>query len=184
MNTTTMKAISLDVSAATDKQLVEFYNEHSGSNKLIDAFSSREEAETRVSELITAHNELAGGASKGKKASKKKAPAKKFKPKGGVTTNAGKGAKAKPAAKKAPAKKGEKKAAKASTGEGRLYAGKFIFRVAKENPRRAGTHGHRSWELIRDGMSYDSYIEAGGRNRDLRHDVILGRLRVADKPKK
>lgn len=51
------------------------------------------------------------------------------------------------------------------------FTGKRIIKLVKENPRRAGTHGHKSFELIEDGMTYEKYKEKGGRNNDLQWDI-------------
>lgn len=56
------------------------------------------------------------------------------------------------------------------------YAGKFLYRLRKKNPRRAGTHSHAIWNKMRDGMTYDAYIEIGGKNVDLQYEVKHGRI--------
>jgi hypothetical protein len=50
-------------------------------------------------------------------------------------------------------------------------AGKKIYKLAKGNPRREGTHGWKSYNLVHDGMSFEEYIEAGGRATDLQWDL-------------
>lgn len=85
--------------------------------------------------------------------------------------------------KKAP-KKAAKKSAKKAAAEGKRgrtsqFAGKKITKVSKENPRREGTHGHKSFSLITSGMTYESYIEKGGRRNDLEFDVKKGYVKVA-----
>ena len=52
-------------------------------------------------------------------------------------------------------------------------AGKHIYPLVKGNPRREGGHGHRSMGIILDkpGLSYEAYIEAGGRPQDLQWDL-------------
>lgn len=147
--------INIDVKNATSAELVKFYNDNSGSSNPIKKFKDRATAESRVTELIEASNELFKGSSK-------------------------------PSVAKKAAKAEKKSKAKAEGKEetrGRKFAGegKKIFKVGefkKTNPRREGTHGHTSWEAIKDGMTYEDYIEAGGRNRDLRHDVLAGRLEL------
>jgi hypothetical protein len=87
------------------------------------------------------------------------------------------------------AKKGRKRAAKTTTrkaasdngertGRPSAFAGKVIRKVATENPRREGTHGYNSWELIKNGMSYEKYIEAGGRRQDLAWDLERGYVKL------
>lgn len=79
-------------------------------------------------------------------------------------------------------KKTTKKAAAEKKGTGGRtseFAGKKITKLAKENPRREGTHGHKSFSLIKTGMTYEQYISAGGRRQDLASDVAKGHLKVA-----
>ena len=58
------------------------------------------------------------------------------------------------------------------------FAGKRIFKLRKANPRREGTHGYRSWELLYDGMTYEEYLKAGGRRNDLQWDLDRNRVEV------
>jgi DNA-binding MarR family transcriptional regulator len=53
-------------------------------------------------------------------------------------------------------------------------AGQKIYKLVQENPRRVGTHGHKSFALIKDGMTYEAYKAAGGRNNDLSWDIDHG----------
>jgi hypothetical protein len=48
--------------------------------------------------------------------------------------------------------------------------------VGTGNPRRAGSHGHRSLQIIIDnpGLTVDDYREKGGRLNDLRWDIEHG----------
>lgn len=64
-----------------------------------------------------------------------------------------------------------KKEAKAKGGS--QFSGKAIHLLVKDNPRKAGTHGHRSFEIVQKqpGITYEAYIAAGGRNNDLRWDI-------------
>lgn len=50
-------------------------------------------------------------------------------------------------------------------------SGKKLYKLVDKNPRREGTHGWKSFNLIKDGMSYEDYKAAGGRNNDLAWDV-------------
>jgi hypothetical protein len=61
------------------------------------------------------------------------------------------------------------------------FRGKFLYKLVDKNPRREGTWGYRSWELIQDGMSYEAYKAAGGRNNDLQWDIDRKRIEVVDK---
>jgi len=67
---------------------------------------------------------------------------------------------------------------KGGQGKKSQYAGKKIYKKVKDNPRREGTHGHRSWELIKNGMTYEEYISAGGRNNDFTWDLARDRIEV------
>lgn len=85
-------------------------------------------------------------------------------------------------AKKSAAKKSvSKKAAKREGGPGRtsMYSTKRIIKLVKTNPRREDTHGYNSWELLRKGMTYEQYIEAGGRRVDLAWDILKGNVKLA-----
>lgn len=62
-----------------------------------------------------------------------------------------------------------------------LKEGYTLHKVEKMNPRREGTHGHASWEALRSGMTYLEAIDAGARNRDLRWDILHGRIEIRDK---
>ena len=59
------------------------------------------------------------------------------------------------------------------------FSGKKITRLVKDNPRRNGTHGFKSFALIKSGMSYEDYLKAGGRRQDLAWDVKHRFVRVA-----
>jgi DNA-binding MarR family transcriptional regulator len=58
--------------------------------------------------------------------------------------------------------------------------GKKLYRIAKTNPRREGTWGYKSFELIKDGMTFEAYKAAGGRNNDLAWDIAHGFVEVRD----
>ena len=135
------KKIELDVKNATSKELVDFYNQHSGSTKVLAKFKDRATAEKRVSDLITAHNELVGTSSK-KSAAKKEAKASS-------SSEESSGRRGRPSS----------------------YSGKKLYPLVKDNPRREGTCGYKSFALITKGMTYEDFIAAGGRSRDLDWDV-------------
>jgi hypothetical protein len=59
------------------------------------------------------------------------------------------------------------------------FAGGTLTKQQKENPRREGTHGYNSYALIRDGMKYETFIEKGGRLKDLAWDVAKGYVVVS-----
>lgn len=132
-------------------ELVKWYNENSGS-KPIKKFADKATAIARCKALAQAVKELTStepAPKKGKAAKAEKAP---------------KAAKAE-VAPKADGEKGRKSS----------FAGKKIYRLHKDgNPRRPGSFGYRSFALIKDGMSYEDYLAAGGRNTDLTWDVKHG----------
>lgn len=55
------------------------------------------------------------------------------------------------------------------------FAGKTLIGKKDVNPRRPGSHGFKSYEIIREagakGISYEDYIARGGRGNDLRWDI-------------
>jgi hypothetical protein len=46
-----------------------------------------------------------------------------------------------------------------------------IYRIVKKNPRKEGTHGWNSFNLIKDGMTVSDYLSKGGRKNDLAWDL-------------
>jgi hypothetical protein len=60
-------------------------------------------------------------------------------------------------------------------GRGLSLAGYTIHKLINENPRPKGTWGYKAWEKIKNGMTYEQLIKAGGRYRDLRHDQLAKR---------
>ncbi len=61
----------------------------------------------------------------------------------------------------------------------RKAAHRFVLKKeVRTNPRREGTHGHHSFEVVKNGMTYEEYIACGGRNRDLAWDVEHGYIRL------
>jgi len=57
---------------------------------------------------------------------------------------------------------------KARTGK---LAGHTILRLTETNPRKPGTSGARSWDLVTEGMTVEQFLAAGGVRRDLEWDV-------------
>lgn len=55
------------------------------------------------------------------------------------------------------------------------FSGRKIVTKLKENPRREGTHGHASFQIVLNagakGISYEEYRLAGGRSNDLQWDL-------------
>jgi len=66
------------------------------------------------------------------------------------------------------------KAFQFSYGRRSEFAGKRLYKSISSNPRRYGTSGYRSWLKITNGMTYEDYIEADGKNADLRWAVERG----------
>lgn len=60
------------------------------------------------------------------------------------------------------------------------FAGKKIYPVKEENPRRADTFGWRSMKIIIDepGIVTEEYLKKGGRTRDLQWDFDRGHVRL------
>lgn len=56
-----------------------------------------------------------------------------------------------------------------------------IIKDVKGNPRREGSWGHQSFDLIKSGMSLTSFISKGGRMKDLRWDLAHGFCHLAEK---
>jgi hypothetical protein len=79
--------------------------------------------------------------------------------------------------RKSKGSKGKKK----SNNKGRpsSFAGKRIFKLVKENPRRPGSFGHKSFSKITNGIKYEAFIAAGGRRLDLAYDVKAKNVRVS-----
>lgn len=117
-------------------------------SRAIVKFSDRLTAERRVAELIKAHNELAGPTSKETKTKK-------------MTE-----------APTAPTTE------KSTRGRTSTLAGKTIVKLSAENPRREGTNGWKSWNLISEGMTYEQFIAAGGRRVDLAWDIKAGHIEL------
>jgi hypothetical protein len=158
------KTITINIETSSTEELLAFYNANSGT-KALASFKDRADAEKRVADLVEAHNELATGASKGSKAKGKKAPA---------PAKGKKGAKAPaPAPAKGKAKAAAVKVSGGAAGKFARAGGKF-FKLVEANPRREGTHGFKSFNLLKNGMTYEEYIAAGGRNNDLRWDIDHG----------
>lgn len=68
-------------------------------------------------------------------------------------------------------------------GKKSSLAGKYLYKLAKINPRRAGTHGWKSYEVLKDGMTYEQFTAAKGGSKHLLHDIEKGWVEARDKPK-
>lgn len=166
-NPTLKMSRDIDTKKADVKDLVAWYNENSGS-KPIKKFESEEKARARCGELYTALRELESGTSKGAD----KAPKKGAKPT--------KGAKLAKAAK-------ERTEASGKRGRASAHSGKFIQRNTEKsaNPRREGSHGFNSFEIIpvKGRISYEDYMAKGGRTNDLAYDIAHEFVTIHDSAK-
>lgn len=98
---------------------------------------------------------------------------------------------AKMAAKEAKAPKEPKakkeKAPKETNGEARERAARFapnpkakITKLVDANPRKEGSKAHKSFALIRNGMTVEKYVEAGGKLPNLKKEVSKGRVKLEE----
>ena len=62
--------------------------------------------------------------------------------------------------------------------QGKKFAGKVLRNTGDTNPRREGTWGWKSWNIIQeagpDGISFEDYASKGGRSNDLDWDIKKG----------
>lgn len=83
-----------------------------------------------------------------------------------------------------PKKKAAKKATTSGEGKGkRKFSNEATIKITTEdkaNPRREGTWGHASFELIKDGMTINEFLDAGGRRKDLMWDVDHGHVEITE----
>lgn len=100
------------------------------------------------------------------------------------------GATAKKSAAATPGKKAAAQAVATKKGKGNAanlktrtskYSGMKLTpskEAAAKNPRKEGSHGFKSIEIIRKnpGITYEDYIKKGGRNNDLEWDVSKGNV--------
>ncbi len=63
-------------------------------------------------------------------------------------------------------------------GKRSKFSGKRLFKLVKENPRRKGSCGYTSFNLIRDDMTYEEYRMLGGRSNDLQWDINHGYVAI------
>lgn len=54
-----------------------------------------------------------------------------------------------------------------------------IVKLVKDNPRKKGTFGFKSFSKIKNGMTVEAFQEAGGRLKDMHWDVNHGYLKLA-----
>lgn len=84
--------------------------------------------------------------------------------------------------KQAAKPRGKKEAGASSGRRGRAssFVGKKIYikTEGKENPRRQGTAGYKSFSKISNGITFEEYIAAGGRPQDLAWDIKKGNVEL------
>lgn len=130
-------------------ELVDWYNEYSGSITQLKKFSNRAVAERRCAELKQAMDDLKQRVKPtARKINMAKAKTTKAKSKKTTTTR------------------------KSNGGGGRVspVADYTVHKLVKDNPRREGTFGHKTWEKIKSGMTAAAIVAAGGRFKDLLWD--------------
>jgi len=81
---------------------------------------------------------------------------------------------------KAPAEPKAPKVPGGGKGQRGRFEGKKLYPVMETNPRREGSFGWRSLNIIMEnpGISTKEYLEKGGRLRDLQWDVERNQTRV------
>tara|TARA_R100000315_G_C5235516_1_gene147380 strand:- start:5924 stop:6511 length:588 start_codon:yes stop_codon:yes gene_type:complete len=89
-----------------------------------------------------------------------------------------------------PKAKGSKRArrfakqdAKIKSAERRIFKDKMVcVKEGIPNPRREGTHAHRSWEILKNNgpMLYQDFMAVGGRRPDFAYDLKHGWAEVCD----
>lgn len=90
-----------------------------------------------------------------------------------------KGAK-KSASKKTAVKKGAKKESTGRRGRASAFSGKTLTAIA-DTTRTVGSAGHKSYAIIkaaRNGLTYEQFIEKGGRRKDLAWDIAHGTVKA------
>lgn len=148
--------------ALTLSQMVVFYNHHNSAQP-VKKFSDRAVAAKRIFNLAQA------------KAEKVEMP--NIAPTNETVRETMENLKTAKAAKV----KAEKKTA-AKRGRKSEFAGVKIFPAEglKENPRREGGFGYKAMAFImaNPGVSYEDFVEAGGRRQDLAWDIAKGNVTI------
>jgi hypothetical protein len=67
-------------------------------------------------------------------------------------------------------------------GRPSVFAGRRLTATMGHNPRKDGTFGQRSYQIILDnpGITFEKYRELGGRANDLQYDYVRDRVQVSD----
>jgi hypothetical protein len=66
---------------------------------------------------------------------------------------------------------------------GDKYANVVIVRLTETNPRKEGTSGWKSWNLLKNNMTVKEFLLAGGVKRDLEWDITKGFTKVVERAK-
>lgn len=59
--------------------------------------------------------------------------------------------------------------------------GMYLVKLVDKNPRRDGTIGHKTFSIIKNGMTVEQVQEKGGRLKDIHWDLNKGYLKLASK---
>jgi hypothetical protein len=73
---------------------------------------------------------------------------------------------------------GRKPLKKKRTRDNAKFDGMRITKLVRGNPRRPGTDGYSDWEVIRNGMSYETFRKNGGSRRRLEENIARGFVKV------
>ncbi len=77
----------------------------------------------------------------------------------------------------AKAKKAAQKAA-GLTGRVSKFAGMYLYRTVKHNPRRPSAFFAPIWDKMTDGMTYEALQKLGGRPQDVQYEIDYERMRA------
>ena len=179
-----------DLAPVSTKQLVDLHNKLVPSAP-VKKFKDRVTANDRLFKLLgSAAGKPEGASSDDDPWNMANAPESPEKGKGATATDTSPDAEdtstkedtvAATATKKRGAKKGAKGPATKGAKRGRApgYTGARLTRVGEENPCRTGGLRAQSWDLIpKGGISFEKYIEKGGRTQELAFNVRQGRVKV------
>ena len=169
MNVQNMKKEELD--AIPTSKLVEIYNHlaRKVEQREVERFAKREDAVRRTWGMILNAQQL--GKEIDAPTTKVEAPKAKKAAKAPAKPEAKE--EAKPKAAREP--KTDRRTPKDLEGKKLYFKGD-----GKENPRREGTHGHKSLQIIIDhkGITFDDFVKKGGRPKDLYWDMEYDRIEV------
>lgn len=67
---------------------------------------------------------------------------------------------------------------KKRTRDNTKFDGMRITKLVRGNPRRQDTEGWWDWQVIRNGMSYETFRKNGGSRRCLEENIARGFVKV------